>query len=239
MKKIKIAHLYYDLMNLYGENGNVRVLAKTLEKQNLDVEVRFLSIEDEIDFQSYDFFYIGTGSEENQLLVLEHLKNYQNDIKDAIENGKYFIVTGNAIELFGKQIITKDNQVIDTLNIFDYESIITDFRIIGEQVYTTSLLDKKIIGFQNRETIMKTNNNNSLFNVITGTGYEPNIKKEGIHYKNFFGTYLLGPILVRNPYFLDLIINNYLHTLDLDYKKDENDVIYKAYHEYINNFVNE
>lgn len=238
MKKTKIAHLYYDLMNLYGENGNVRVLAKTLEKQGLNVEVRFLSIEDNINFDDYDFFYIGTGSEENQLLVLNHLMKYKKEIKKVIENGKYFIVTGNAIELFGKCINMTDKQVIDTLAIFDYETNLIDFRIIGEQIYTTSLIDKKIIGFQNRQTIIKDCKNN-LFNVVTGTGYEPNAKFEGIHYKNFFGTYLLGPFFVRNPYFLDLIITDYMNTLSKAYKQDKDDVIYKAYHEYINNFGNE
>ena len=69
MKKIKIAHLYYDLMNLYGENGNIRYLVKSLGEQGIDVEVHFLSMEDKIDFKKYDFYYIGMGSEENKMLV--------------------------------------------------------------------------------------------------------------------------------------------------------------------------
>ena len=51
MKKFKIAHLYYDLMNLYGENGNVRYLVKQLERQGIDAEVHFLSMEEKIDFK--------------------------------------------------------------------------------------------------------------------------------------------------------------------------------------------
>lgn len=238
MKKIKIAHLYYDLMNLYGENGNVRVLAKTLENQGFNVLVKFLSIEDNIDFNDYDFFYIGTGGEENQLLVLDHLRKYKNEIKKAIENGKYFIVTGNAIELFGKQIVAIDNQTIPTLSIFNYDTYRVDFRIIGEQIYTTSLINKKVIGFQNRQTIIK-NCHDNLFNVLIGTGYDPNNEFEGIHYKNFFGTYLLGPLFVRNPYFLDYIITNFMASLNKTYIQNKDDVIYKAYHEYINNFTNE
>ena len=71
MKTIKIAHLYYDLMNLYGENGNVRFLKYKLEEQDIKTEIHFLSIDDKIDFNKYDFYYIGTGSRENQELVLE------------------------------------------------------------------------------------------------------------------------------------------------------------------------
>ena len=76
MKTFKIAHLYYDLMNLYGENGNIRYLKNRLEEQDINVEVSFLSIEDEIDFNKYDMYYIGSGSEENQLLVLNDLLKY-------------------------------------------------------------------------------------------------------------------------------------------------------------------
>ena len=53
MKKFKIAHLYYDLMNLYGENGNIRYLVKCLEEQGIEVEVHFLSMEEKIDFKKY------------------------------------------------------------------------------------------------------------------------------------------------------------------------------------------
>lgn len=237
MKTIKIAHLYYDLMNLYGENGNTRVLCKKLEEQKLKVLVHFLSIDDEIDFSLYDIFYIGSGSEENAILVLEHLKKYQSDLKNAILEGKFFIVTGNALELFGNKIIDLDDNYTKTLGIFDYDCKITDFRIIGEQVYTCPLIEEKVIGFQNRNTVIN-NYKNNLFEVINGTGYKPKVMQEGILEKHFYGTYLLGPLLVRNPYFLDEIAKEIVKTLNLTYKTNKkDDVSYKAYHEYIKNFV--
>ena len=62
--------------------------------------------------------------------------------------------------------------------------------------------------------------------------------QEGILEKHFYGTYLLGPLLVRNPYFLDEIIEEFVTYLDLEYKTNKkDDVSYKAYHEYIKNFV--
>ena len=235
MKTIKIAHLYYDLMNLYGENGNTRVLCKAFEKQGIKTVVSFLSIEDEIDFSTYDIYYIGTGSEENQLLVNHHLMKQRREIKSAILSGKFFIVTGNAIELFGKQINKLNGKNLKTLGIFDYECKEIDFRIIGEQLYTSTLLDKKIIGFQNRQTVM-SNCSDNLFNVVTGTGYEPKVMFEGVHKNNFFGTYLLGPLLVRNPYLLDLIVKQVLATKDIKYKVIDEDVMYLAYYEYLKNF---
>ena len=66
MKKIKIAHLYYDLMNLYGENGNVRYLKKKLEEQDFEVSVHFLTVAEDIDFTKYDIYYMGMGSDDNK-----------------------------------------------------------------------------------------------------------------------------------------------------------------------------
>ena len=97
MKTFKIAHLYYDLMNLYGENGNVRYLAKKIEEQDIKVKVDYLSLGDEIDFSDYDLFYMGMGSEENQLLVIDHILKYKDQVKEAIDSNKFFIVTGNSI----------------------------------------------------------------------------------------------------------------------------------------------
>ena len=236
MKKIKIAHLYYDLMNLYGENGNIRFLKKKLEDQGLDVDVHFLSLEDKIDFKQYDFYYIGTGSEENKELVLNNILKYQEEIKDAINDKKYFLVTGNALDLFGKKIYKKDGTNLDAIGMYGYASTEEEFRIVGEQYYKCELIDHNIIGFQNRDYTMSDNGDN-LFKVIKGTGYNPNINFEGIHDNNFYGTYLLGPILVRNPYFTDYIIKEICTTFDIEYKEpDKSDMAYKAYHEYINNF---
>ena len=54
--KIKIAHLYYDLMNLYGEQGNILALKEAFNKQNIDTEIDTLTIKDDIDFKKYDIF---------------------------------------------------------------------------------------------------------------------------------------------------------------------------------------
>ena len=105
MPKIKIAHLYYDLMNLYGENGNVRALKRFIERQDIKCDIHFLTIGDKINFEDYDLFYIGMGSENSEMLVLEDIKQYKDDIKKAINKGKHFLITGNSMELFGTYII--------------------------------------------------------------------------------------------------------------------------------------
>ena len=73
METIKIAHLYYDLMNLYGEHGNVLALSHHLEEHKIRVITHYLSIDDDIDFQKYDVFYIGSGSIESFEIVLKDI----------------------------------------------------------------------------------------------------------------------------------------------------------------------
>ena len=234
MKTIKIAHLYYDLMNLYGENGNVRYLKKKLEDQDVEVKVYFLSVDDEIDFSKYDIYYIGTGSEDNQKIVLEDIMKYKDDIKKAIDYNKYFIATGNSLELFGKEIIGKDK--IKCLDIFNYTATVNKDRIVGEQLYSSKLIDKKIVGFQNRVCTLD-NLDNTIFNVTEGSGYNKKNMTEGFRVNNFIGTYLLGPILVRNPYLCDYFIKDIFKSLDITYNKTNyNDTDYKAYNEYMKNF---
>lgn len=236
METIKIAHLYYDIMNLYGENGNMRFLKKKFEDQGIKTEVYFLSIEDDIDFNKYDFYYIGAGTDNNKKIVLNNLLKYRNSIKDAIYSNKFFLITGNAIDMFGKTINVIGGSEMEALDIFNYIATEEEFRIIEDQYYECNLINEKIIGFQNRSSVMSKYSNN-LFNVIKGSGSAPNINTEGVLYNNFYGTYLVGPLLVRNPFLTDYLVERICKEKNIKYTKPScDDFSYKAYFEFINNF---
>lgn len=223
MKTIKIAHLYYDLMNYYGEQGNVLTLKTAIEYAGFKVNVKTLSVDDEINFEKYDIFYMGMGTKRNQEIVRKDILKYKEKIENIIDK-KMFIMTGNSYELFGKKIDDKK-----CLGIFNFNSKTTD-RIVGEQVFKSDIINKTIIGFQNRFSSNDIKDD-YLFEVIKGTGNNLESKVEGIHKNNFFGTYLLGPILIRNPYFKDAL----LKYIGID-KVNTKLVDYKAYHEYLKNF---
>ena len=205
MKTINVAHLYYDLMNLYGESGNLLALKKHLENQQVKVKITNLSIEDDLDFSKYDFFYIGSGNDEAYSLALNHLKKYQKEIKKAIENKRFFLITGNALCLFGD------------LKILDYTPLKTEFRIVGEQRFHFKNLNNDLIGFQNRDYILKFVKEKHLFEVVKGTGYVPKAIVEGIKKNNFYGTFLLGPLLVRNPHFTEYLVEQILKSKNINY----------------------
>lgn len=229
METIKIAHLYYDLMNLYGESGNIIALKSSLEKQGVKVKVDYLTKGKQINFKEYDIFYMGQGCETNQEIVRKDILRYKNIIKKICKT-KTFIITGNAYELFGHDIDGKE-----ALEIFDFSTKTVRNRIVGEQVYKTYLLNDPVIGFQNRNAI-NDNKENNLFRVISGNGNNQNTEFEGIKINNFYGTYTLGPLLIRNPHLTDLIIKNLFESKNLKYTEHIDTPDYIAYQEYLKNF---
>ncbi len=231
--EINILHLYYDLLNLYGENGNIKALKNHLEEQNIKVNIEFLTLNDNIDFKKYDLVYIGSGTEENILLALKDIMKYKKSIKEYIENNKFFLSTGNSIVLFGKTL-KQDNITHKCLNIFDYESKKEPFRMVDQAVFNMPTIKSKIIGFQNQSYTTK-NIKNPLFTVIRGIGSYPNSEEEGIYYKNFFGSYLIGPLLVRNPNLLSFFIKELIISKDKNFKFNKMNLYFenKAYNTFL------
>ncbi len=203
---MKIAYLYYDFLNLYGESGNIKIISNILKYNKIKHEILYLSINDELEFNKYDLVYIGSGTEDNLLIALKHLSKYKNDIKKYLEDNKFMLVTGNSVDMFGKKI--EDSKA---LNIFDYEVIKGSRKM--EEVYSN-----KILGFINN------NSYNSEYS-----------DRDIIRYNNFYGTYILGPILVRNPHLVKQFLNDVTNKkLKYDLKLET-----KAYNEFIKNFKEE
>ncbi len=213
---MKIAYLYYDFLNLYGESGNIKIISKILKENKIKHKILYLSLNEELNFKEYDLVYIASGTEENMLIALDYLKKYKEDIRDYILDNKFFLATGNSVDLFGSKII--DNNIIDALGIFDYE--VEKGTRKKEEVYINgNIINKKILGFINNDSY------------ISKLKY-PLFDNEGIHYNNFYGTYIIGPLLVRNPEFLKYFMNK-LTNKKLKYNLK---IETKAYNEFIKNF---
>lgn len=229
-KTIKIAHLYYDLMNLYGENGNVRILKKFIERQGIECEIHEFSLGDKLDFKNYDIYYLGAGTEEAEYMALSEMYDYRREIKTAIENGKTFLVTGNAMEMFGTKIRRKDSENIAALDIFDYNAVEYKERLVSELFYKFEELPvdegADIIGFKNCNSNIMNNTYERLFKF-----------PDNIRYKNFYGMMFVGPICARNPYFTDYVLKNLFESLGLEYIPHTDTCEYKAYREFVNNFI--
>lgn len=237
---INVLHLYYDLLNLYGENANTRCIKRALELNKIKVNVDLKSIGDKIDFKKYDLIYIGSGSEEDLLLALDDIKTRKEELKKYIEEDKYLILTGNAMDLFGEYIET--DKRTDALGIFKYqtkfinesifENASTD-RIVGEIKAKTKLIKQEIIGFQNR-CDLNINIKTPLFKINKKFSNDLENENEGFTYKNVYATHIIGPLLIRNPYLTDYILSNLCEDKKLKYEVSDQLSI-DAYNKYINN----
>lgn len=239
---INVLHLYYDLLNLYGENANTRCIFQELTRNNIKVKIDLKSINDKIDFEKYDIIYIGSGSEENLELALKDILTRKKDFKKYIESNKCLILTGNSMDLFGKYIKTQNNK-LEALNIFDYYThYITNIsfknassdRIVGEITGKTNLIKEKIIGFQNRCDYVY-NVSTPLLKVDEKYSNDGTNNNEGFIYKNVYATHTIGPLLIRNPYLTDYLLDKICKNKKLNYKKN-NTPLKEAYKKYLDNF---
>ena len=199
---MKILHLYHDIMNLYGEYANVAALKRMLEKNKIPCEIDELSVNDELHFMDYDFIYMGSGTESNQKYVLEHLKNYKEDLKSYIDAGKFLFMTGNSFEFMGKELKDAKGTSYTGLQLFDF--VVTEqekTRDTADAIFTMEGSDRPLVGFINKCSSIQ-GIVTPLFQVKMGLGNEKGGRTEGIFYRNFYGTHLTGPILIKNPYFL-------------------------------------
>ncbi|MEG0663797.1 MAG: glutamine amidotransferase, partial [Clostridia bacterium] len=109
---ITICHLYYDIMNLYGENGNFKVLCRHLENAGFTVEKTYKTINEKKDFSAYNIIYMGCGTEENQKLALSELLNEKQALNNFLnDDTKLAIFTGNSFEILGESIISADKKI--------------------------------------------------------------------------------------------------------------------------------
>lgn len=216
-------------MNLYGEVGNVLALKRFIERQNVNAEIHFLTVGDHIDFEKYDFYYIGAGSEESQQIVLDDLMPYRPAIAKAVDNGKMFLATGNAMELFGRMIRLQNGRTIDCLGTFDYQATEQANRLVSEIFYKYESLPegkgRDILGFKNCRCNI-VNNNHRMFEFANN-----------VNIKNFYGMNFVGPFLIRNPYFTDMLLKKLFEGKGYNYVSKEDTIEFKAYHEFVKNFI--
>ena len=145
--KMTIGYLYYDLLNLYGDSGNIKTLLYHLEEQGIKVTVKYLTVGDKKDFDKLDMIYIGSGTEENLLIALDDLKKDSDSLKKYVDDKKFILSTGNSLELFGNYIIT--NKKIKCLGLYDYVVMYNEERIVKDVRIKTDLIENEIIGFEN------------------------------------------------------------------------------------------
>jgi CobQ-like glutamine amidotransferase family enzyme len=206
--KLTIGHLYPDLLNLYGDRGNIISLTKRCEWRGINA----LRLNSDIDFSSLDIVFIGGGSDREQLLVCNRLKEIKKDISEYVENGGTVIGICGGYQLLGNYYKLKD-ETIEGLSVLDIYTEMGSNRLIGNVVIESDILGTptSIVGFENHGGRTYINDHKPLGVVKYGHGNNGADGFEGVIYKNVIGTYLHGPLLPKNSKLTDYILTNALN----------------------------
>ena len=207
--KITIGHLYPDLLNLYGDRGNIQCLMKRCLWRGIEAETIAFELGDKIDFSKLDIVLLGGGSDREQMLVCEKLKEIQKDFKAYVEDNGVVIAICGGYQLLGNYYKT-DQGMIEGLKLVDMSTEQGKGRLIGNIVMQSDLFDMPIVGFENHGGRTTIGNNKPLGKVLSGYGNDGQSGEEGVVYKNVIGTYLHGPLPPKNPQLADLLISRAL-----------------------------
>ena len=222
MKEIKILYLYPDMLELYGDYGNIQILKYRIESRGYKAIIDRYSIGDPIpNFNEYDIVFAGGGADNEQSILSKDLIQYKENVKEAINNGVFFLLICGAYQLFGKYYKGVDGDIINGLGTFDYYTVANPNRknrCIGNIVIDANLngLETKVIGFENHGG-QTFNISNSFGKVLLGNGNKFGDTEEGYFQNNVIATYLHGPLLSKNPDVADYIIK---YCLDRKYSEN-------------------
>lgn len=228
MKEIRILHLFPKRLSLYGEYGNVSILKTVLTDAGYSVSVD--EYEDgELSFESIDFVYIGSGTEDALMFANGILASHSDTIKASIEAETVLLATGNAPALFGKYI-SRGNETTKALDVFSYTCSIDDrIRFMGDVITDyKNLFSTPLIGFVNTScTFEGMDTPMAAFTLNQNLGNDKKSASEGFVSDNFFATQMIGPFLVKNPAALQEICRRITGDAEFTLPNDSN--AYKAY----------
>lgn len=212
--KIRIAHLYPDLLNIYGDMGNILTLKKRLEWREIEVEICPITAGTSINSSDFDLFFAGGGQDKQQIMAAAELKSNARELRRAADLGKPMLVICGSYQLFGKYYKPFKEPQLEGISILDSYTEAGEKRHIGNVTATCEFLEPRtIVGFENHSGLTYLGEGALPFvKVQVGAGNNGKDKTEGAVYKNVFGTYLHGPILPKNPHFADHLLKLALDT---------------------------
>ena len=209
MMKLTIGHLYPDLLNLYGDRGNIQCFRKRLEWRGMEAEVIPFLSGDKIDFSKLDIVLLGGGSDREQELGCGFLKDIREDFKAYVEDGGVVLAVCGGYQLLGKYYKT-DKKTIEGLSILDITTEWQPERLIRNIVLNSPLFEQPVVGFENHGGRTYIGDHTPFGKVFYGLGNTGKSGYEGVVYKNVIATYLHGPLLPKNPHVCDYLLERAL-----------------------------
>lgn len=206
MRKIKIAHLYPKLLNIYGDGGNVLALKKRCEWRGIQVEIDEINIGDKI--SEHDIYFIGGGQDLQQVEVAAELQKHKDFLLAERDRMAVFLGICGGYQLMGHYYQPHSGERLEGISLLDAYTVAGETRFIGNVTVESSLVEPHtLVGFENHSGLTYLQGDTKpIGNVIVGNGNNGQDKTEGARCKNVFGTYMHGSFLPKNPAFADYLI---------------------------------
>lgn len=208
--RLRLIHLYPDLMSLYGDRGNIIVLERRCAWRGIELEVVETSLGDRVDPETSDMFFFGGGQDQEQEAVGRDLASGLGEaIGEAVEMGAPLLAVCGGYQLLGRFFRTGNGVEIPGTGLFDAYTVAGERRMVGDVVVDASLDGESfpLVGFENHsgQTYLGAGTS-PLGRVLVGKGNNGKDGLEGALHKNAVGTYLHGPLLPKNPRLADWLI---------------------------------
>lgn len=199
--ELNVCHLYGNLLNTYGDNGNLLMLKYYAEKMGVAFHSEVISIHEAFNPDKYDIVFFGGGQDYEQEIVSKDIQAKKDDLSTYIENNKVLLAVCGGYQLLGHYYMGANGQKISGISALDHYSLSQDHnRFIGDTEIYNPEFNETYYGFENHNgRTFLGKDEKALGKVVEGKGNNGEDGTEGVVYKNVFGTYFHGPILARNP----------------------------------------
>jgi lipid II isoglutaminyl synthase (glutamine-hydrolysing) len=209
MKTLVVGHLYPDYLNIYADRGNIAVLERRAAWRGLELDVRAISMGDDVP-PDVDLFYVGGGQDREQALVAEDLAAKGGQVRAAVDAGAALLAVCGGYQLLGRFYRDTRGEEQPGIGLFPHQTIAGDRRMIGDVLLECELepgVRRTLAGFENHAgRTLLDEEAEPLGRVVAGFGNDGESGYEGCRVLRAVGTYLHGPLLPRNPWLADWLL---------------------------------
>ena len=211
---IRVAHLYPEYLNIYADRGNIAVLTSRARWRGIELEVAPVGLGDELRPGAHDLLYIGGGQDREQSLISPDLAARGEAIREAVGGGAVVLAVCGGYQLLGRFYRGRNGEELPGAGLFPLETVAGERRMIGDCLLECELepgVRQTLAGFENHAGVTKLDSGaEPLGRVVAGFGNDGESGFEGVRVRNAIGTYLHGPLLPRNAWLADWILERAL-----------------------------